>query len=140
MAALDRSIDAGICLVIPTGYEEGDKTAALINAVAAQIHRLRWLYIPSTMLKRTDGTMDPTILPLVDSPAPMLEIMETMKVRGAGDCRPLPTLFKGEAPLLNRLRVHYLAPEMNSISYASRKDQLRAALCLPCTRELRGTP
>lgn len=114
--ALERSADAGVCFVIPHGYEEGDKTAALVKALAAQIHRLRWLYIPSTMLKTSDGNPDPRLTPLIENPAPMLEILETIKVRGEGESRPLPTMFKGKTPLLNRLRVHYLYPQLNSLN------------------------
>ena len=120
-AALERSLDAGICFVIPHGYQEGDKTAALIKAVGAQIHRLRWLYIPSTMLKTSNGNIDPGLTPLIEAPAPMLEILETIKVRGDGECRPLPTVFKGETPLLNRLRVHYLHPQLSSLNLSGLK-------------------
>lgn len=116
LAALERSLDAGICFVIPPNYQDGDKTATLIKAVAAQTRRLRWLYLPSTMLKTSDGNIDPAILPLIEAPAPMLEIFETIKVRGLGDCRPLPVLFKGETPCLNRLRVQYLSPQLTSVS------------------------
>jgi hypothetical protein len=121
LAALERSAEAGICLVIHSADEHSPKTTALINAVAAQAHRLRSLHLPSTMLKRVDGTMDPTILPLIEAPAPMLKSLETTKIRGEGDCRPLPTLFKGDVPCLERLQVHYLSPQLNSVTYAGLK-------------------
>ena len=121
MAALERSLDAGFCFVIPPSYQEGDKTAALIKAVAVQTRRLQWLYIPSTMLKASDGSVDPTLLPLLESPAPILETVETIKVRGEGDCRPLPVLFRGQAPCLKRLRLQYLYPQLDSVSLSKLK-------------------
>ncbi|GJE90749.1 hypothetical protein PsYK624_068930 [Phanerochaete sordida] len=141
MAALERSKDAGICFVIPPNYQDGDKTVDLIKAVAGQMRRLRWLYVPSTMLKSGDGTVDPALLPLIGTPAPMLEIMETIKVRGEGDCRPLPVLFNGETPLLNRLRVQYLSPQLTSMSLSKLKflsfsGKKRLPLSMPVTQLL----
>lgn len=116
LAALERSSGAGICLSIPSGYHSGDKAAEVIKVVAAQMHRLRWLYVPSDLLKTSDGTIDPLLAQLLDSPAPMLEMMETQKIRGDGDCRPLQPIFKGDTPLLHRLRVHYVQPQLTSLS------------------------
>ncbi|EKM55161.1 uncharacterized protein PHACADRAFT_255586 [Phanerochaete carnosa HHB-10118-sp] len=141
MAAIERSLDAGLCFVIPQNYQEGDKVAALIKAVAAQTRRLQRLYIPSTMLKSSDGNIDPALTPLIEAPAPILEILETFKVHGEGDCRPLPVLFKGEAPCLSRLRVQYLCPQLNSISvsklkYLSFSGKKRAPLSMTVSQLL----
>ncbi|KAJ3519179.1 hypothetical protein NM688_g9339 [Phlebia brevispora] len=80
LTALERCGDAGFFLVIPEGTPQ-EIAEPVIKAVANEAHRLRELYLPSNILKREDGSMDPMLQPLVDTPAPLLERIETIKVK-----------------------------------------------------------
>lgn len=104
MSALERSCDSGICLAIPTDSFSDDaiKNRALevVEAVAKQMHRLRWLYVRSDVLKSDNDQMSYLLQPLVQHPAPMLEHFITQKIRIGGLMLPLPTLFAGQTSTL----------------------------------------
>ncbi len=120
MSALERSCDSGICLAIPTDSFSDDaiKNRALevVEAVAKQMHRLRWLYVRSDVLKSDNDQMSYLLQPLVQHPAPMLEHFITQKIRIGGLMLPLPTLFAGQTPQLHKLRVHYAFPSTTSVT------------------------
>jgi hypothetical protein len=120
LAALERSGDAGLCLAIHSDSYSDDalkeKALAVVEAVAKQMHRLRWLYVRSDILKADNDQISYLLQPLVKHAAPMLEHLVTQKVRGNGNMIALPTLFNGDTPQLHRLRIHYVSPQLSSIS------------------------
>ncbi|KAI0345344.1 hypothetical protein BDW22DRAFT_1354256 [Trametopsis cervina] len=120
LAALERSGDSGICLAIPEDTFSNDalkdKAIAVIEGVAKQMHRLRWLYVRSDIIKTETNQINYLLQPLVNLEAPMLEHFITRKKRRNGTAIALPTLFGGHTPQLYRLRVHHLYPQLNSLS------------------------
>ncbi|KAI0705860.1 hypothetical protein BC835DRAFT_1302624 [Cytidiella melzeri] len=120
LTALERSGDSGICLAIHYDSYSDDalkaQALAVVEAVAKQMHRLRWLYVRSDILKTDNDQISYLLQPLVKHPAPMLEHLITQKVRVTGGTVPLPTLFGGHTPQLHRLRVHYVRPQLNSVA------------------------
>jgi len=120
LVALERSVDAGFCLVVPEG-SEGERASSVLEAVAAHVGRLRWLYLPSNLLRTNDGNVHQMLLPLIRSAAPTLETIDTAKIRCDGSCVALPTLFAGQTPRLHRLRIHYMYPQLSSVSLSNLK-------------------
>ena len=121
LVALERSADAGIHLVIPEGSKP-EIAKQVLEAVATHSHRLRRLYLPSDILKKSDGTIDAMLLPLINSPAPLLETIDTVKMRGEGGCVPLPVLFAGQTPRLRRLHIQYMRPLVSSVTMRNLRD------------------
>ena len=120
MTALERSGDSGICLAIHSDSFSDDalknRALAVVEAVAKQMNRLRWLYIRSDVLKSDNDQISYLLQPLIQHPAPMLEHLITQKIRMGGSMVPLPTLFGGQTPQLHKLRVHYAYPTMTSVT------------------------
>ncbi|PSR83088.1 hypothetical protein PHLCEN_2v5892 [Hermanssonia centrifuga] len=121
LVALERSVDAGFCLVIPE-VSEGERVPSVLGAIASHVNRLRWLYLPSDTLKSSDDQIHQMLLPLIRSPAPLLETLNTAKIRGVGGCAPLPTLFAGQTPSLTRLHIDYMWPQLGSITLKNLKS------------------
>lgn len=121
LVALERSTDSGFYLVIPDGTRSEIATPVL-EAVAKEAHRLRRLYLPSDILKRSDGSIHPMLLPLTNSSAPLLETLETVKMRGDGSCVQLPVLFAGNTPQLRCLRIQYMWPSVQGLTLANLRE------------------
>ncbi|KAH8106800.1 hypothetical protein BXZ70DRAFT_1003703 [Cristinia sonorae] len=118
LACIERSGDAALSLVVYTGSSR-DNVAAVLDAVLPHVKRLRRLIVPSNYLRSSDDTVHELLRPLVESPAPMLESLETEKIRADQGWVTMPTVFTGTTPGLRRLRIHFMVPEPSSVSLSN---------------------
>lgn len=120
LASVERSAEAPLSLVVSTRSSD-EKVSFVIQAILPHATRLRHLYLPSNYLKNSDGNIHQLVQPLVSSAAHMLETLETLKVRAEPGWIPMPIMFAGETPRLTRIKVHFMRPEIHSVSFARLK-------------------
>lgn len=120
LACIERSAEAPLSLVIST-YSTDEKVSSILQALQPHAARIRKLYLPSNYLKTSDGNIHQLVQPLISSSAPMLETLETIKVRADPGWIPMPQIFAAETPHLTRLKVHFMCPQIRSISVARLK-------------------
>lgn len=86
------------------------------DAVLSNFARVRHLYMPSIMLRTDNDDIHPTLVPIIESPAPNLETLFVYKVPTSIDCFPMPHIFKNCTPRLTTLKLCYAIPEPGCIS------------------------
>ncbi|TCD64154.1 hypothetical protein EIP91_004503 [Steccherinum ochraceum] len=115
LACIERSGDAALSLFV-CSKSSRDQVADVLDAMIPHVKRLRRLVVPSNYLRTSDDSIDELLRPLMESPAPLLEVLETNKVRADPGWITIPHMFSGHTPLLTRLRVHFMVPSPSSIS------------------------
>lgn len=114
-ACLTRSSNAGLSVLLNL-----DASAEIIEAIAAQVHRIRYIYMRSDVF--TDDGISPPYLPVFQPSAPILERLHVFKTWIPNSCYVLPTMFAGVTPLLSKLALRYIVPQLNSVSYANLRE------------------
>ncbi|THH30376.1 hypothetical protein EUX98_g3836 [Antrodiella citrinella] len=115
LACVERSGDASLSLFVYHNSSR-DNVASVLEAMLPNIKRLRRLIVPSNYLRTSDDNIHELLRPLMEVPAPMLEVLETDKVRAEPGWVTMPTVFTGHTPSLTRLRIHVMVPEITSVS------------------------
>ncbi|CAL1705166.1 unnamed protein product [Somion occarium] len=116
LACIERSAEAALSLYICESSKD-EKISQVLSAVQPHIARLRHLYVPSNMLKDDNDHIHQVLQPLVNSTAPALETFETIKIRANAGWIPMPALFTGSTPSLTRLKVHFMLPQLRSVTF-----------------------
>ena len=115
LACIERSGDAALSLFVYANSSR-DNVAEVLGAMTPHVKRLRRLIIPSNYLRNSNETIHELLRPLMELPAPMLEVLETDKIRTDLGWVTMPTVFSGQTPNLTRLRIHFMVPEPTSVS------------------------
>lgn len=115
LACIERSGEAALSLYVCSNSTR-DNVASVLSAMVPHAGRLRQLIVPSNYLKSVDDNIHELLRPLVALPAPILETLETDKIRGDVGWIALPTVFTGHTPNLTRLRLHFMVPDTGSVT------------------------
>ena len=94
----------------------------VVDRVLPNMHRMRQLFMPWTLLYDDNGNISPLVSGLINAPAPLLETFHLYHVRNDGKCFPLPPVFGGNTPRLAVLKLSYSYPQMDSISFSNLRE------------------